>query len=75
MSDNARHQRVTVPYSEAAMHCRVAGRELDAFEEDTYMNGEEIPLSKRNGCYVMFYNATAGVVRIPLLKSEAGWED
>jgi hypothetical protein len=65
-SELARTQIVEVPFSEAAIYCGLAGKDLLAVEEDLYMNGNEIPMSKRAGCFVN---------NIPLLKAEAGWKD
>lgn len=65
-----RRRTVEVPYSEAAIHSRVAGMTLEAVEEDRYVNGSVIPPVERCGCYVI---APTGA-RVPLLKSEAGWE-
>lgn len=67
-SENARRITVRVPFSEAAMHSRIAGKELEAVEEDLYCNGNVIPAGERRGCYVL-----TGTARLPLLKTEAGW--
>jgi hypothetical protein len=67
-----RYQWVTIPYSEAAMNSQIAGMRLRAREEDTYINGKPIPEEKRIGCFV--HDARIDKW-IPLLKSEAGWED
>lgn len=66
-----RRQTVEVPYSEAAIHARVAGMVLEAVEEDRYINGSLIPPAQRRGCYVI----TPGGQRVPLLKVEAGWSE
>ena len=65
-----RRQTVQVPYSEAAIHSRVAGMVLEAVEEARYVNGNVIPPDQRRGCYVI----TPSGARVPLLKSEAGWQ-
>lgn len=62
---------VQVPYSEAALHARVAGMTLEAVEEDRYVNGSLIPPAERRGCYVV----APGGARVPLLKAEAGWSE
>lgn len=65
--------RVTVEqvaYSECACHCQVAGLRAILIEEDTYTNGTSIPTDERRGCYVEPIGTT---VRVPMLKSEAGW--
>ena len=69
-STEAETRTVTVPYSEAAMFCRLAGQTLTAVECDRYVNGNVIPREQRTSCIVI----TATGARIPLLKSEAGWE-
>jgi hypothetical protein len=69
-SASAKTQTVDVPYSEAAIHCGVAGLRLEAVEEDLYVNGVEIPERRRTGCFVFPESDSHGV---PLLKSEAGW--
>lgn len=66
----AERRKVVVPYSEAAVHSGIAGMELMAREEDCYVNGAMIPKEKRVGCIV--YGPKGAV---PLLKSEAGWEE
>lgn len=68
-SDSAVRTTLKIPYSEVAMHVGIAGKELIAIEEDTFYNGETIPEDARCGCYVMDEKG----VRIPMLKSEAGW--
>jgi hypothetical protein len=67
----ARRQLVNVPWSEAAMHCGIAGRQLFAIEESRYCNGAPIPLADRRGCRVVMSDGRS----VPMLKSEAGWAD
>lgn len=65
----AQRRRVNVPYSEAAIHSRIAGTSAIAVEEDLFVNGDVIPEGRRLGCFVKTAGAT-----VPLLKGEAGWE-
>jgi hypothetical protein len=59
-----------IPYSEAAMHTGLAGKRLRVEEEVRYANGGRIPPAQRLGCYAI----TADGARVPLVKSEAGWD-
>lgn len=70
-SEYAYGRLVTVPFSEAAIASRLAGQTCLALEEDIYVNGNTIPMDERRGCYVL----SRSNQRVPLLKSEAGWND